>query len=62
MTNQILKEKYSTIESKRAPLAKRYKFLKENKGDKEEIKKIGTELTKLTLNQVHILINLELEE
>lgn len=59
MTNISLKQKYDKIEIKRKILKEKWLSLKKNHGDKEEIKNIGVELTKLTFNQAHILIELE---
>ena len=59
MAKQILLEQYQLIEKKRVELKEKWCQLKNNKGDKEEIKRIGMRLTQLTLNQAHILINLE---
>lgn len=59
MTNQTLKNKYKSIEYERKELKQTWVLLKNTGGDKEEIKRIGTELTKLTLNQAHILRDLE---
>lgn len=58
MTKQLLLEKYNNIEVERKKLKETWVFLKENKGDKNEIRRIGTELTRLTLNQAHIIIGL----
>ena len=51
--------RYNQIEQERLRLKEKYVWLKDNHGDKDEIKKIGTELTRLTLNQAHIIIDLE---
>lgn len=60
MSNKLT-DKYNIIEQKRIKLKERWILLKNNRGDKEEIKRLGTELTKLTFNQVHMLIALELK-
>lgn len=59
MARQQLTETYRRIEKKRKELKERWIFLKENHGDKTEIENLGHELTKLTFNQIHLLINLE---
>ena len=59
MVKQILLEKYNNIEKERQELKKQWIMLKESHGSKEEIAKIGRQITKLTINQVHILIDLE---
>jgi len=59
MARQQLTEMYSRIEKQRKELKERWTFLKKTHGDKKEIKKLGHQLTKLTLNQAHILIDLE---
>lgn len=59
MARQQLTEIYKSLEKKRKELKNRWVFLRKTHGDKEEIKKLGYQLTKLTLNQVHILIDLE---
>ena len=59
MARQQLTEVYQIIERKRKELKERWVFLRENHGDKTEIEKIGHELTRLTFNQVHLLIDLE---
>ena len=58
MTRQLLLERYNNIEVERKKLKENWVFLKENRGDKDEIRRIGTQLTKLTLNQAHIIIGL----
>jgi len=59
MAKQQMTELYKNIERKRRELKARWVFLRENHGDPNEIKALGHQLTKLTLNQVHILIDLE---
>jgi len=59
MVKQILLEKYNNIEKERQELKKQWIMLKESHGNKDEIAKIGRRITKLTINQVHILIDLE---
>lgn len=54
-----LMERYRTIEKERSELKQVWCHLKEIKGDKNEIKRIGKRLTELTLNQAHIMIDLE---
>jgi len=62
LTNQFLIETYRDIEKQRKELKAHWFWLKENGGDKEEIKIIGRKLTQLTLKQAHILIELELKQ
>lgn len=59
MSEQLLVEKYKFIENQRRELKETWKKLKKDKGDKREIERIGRELTKLTLNQCHIIIDLQ---
>lgn len=59
MAKQQMSELYQIIEKKRKELKKRWVFLRENHGDKIEIENLGHELTKLTFNQCHLLIDLE---
>jgi len=62
MAKHQIQQLYQTIEGERKQLKEQWCHLKNNKGDKEEIKRIGTALTKLTLKQVHLLIDLEFLE
>jgi len=59
MARQQLIEIYERIEKQRKSLKEEWCFLKKTHGDKIEIKKLGQQLSKLTLNQIHILIDLE---
>jgi len=59
MARQQLTEIYERIERQRKSLKEEWCFLKKTRGDKKEIKEIGQQLSKLTLNQIHILIDLE---
>lgn len=59
MARQQFIEKYERIEKQRSKLKERWTYLKKTHGDKKEIKELGQQLTKLTLNQAHILIDLE---
>lgn len=59
MSNQQLKDQYNRIEAERKVIKEQWCSLKNSKGDKETIKELGKKLTALTLNQAHILIDLE---
>jgi len=59
MAKQQLIRLYKTIEEERKFLKEKWCFLKEAHGDPKEIRLLGQRLSKLTLNQIHILIDLE---
>lgn len=59
MSNQVLIEQYNKIEAERIKLKQQWCTLNEIHGDEDKIKYIGQKLAELTLNQAHILIDLE---
>lgn len=59
MAKQQLINIYKQIEKERKELKEQWVLLKKTHADPNEIRTLGKRLTKLTLNQVHILIDLE---
>ena len=59
MAKQQLIEKYKFIEMQRKELKKLWIDMKNAGDNPEDIKEVGRKLTELTLNQAHILIDVE---
>jgi len=59
MAKQQLINLYKQMERERKELKEQWILLKKTHANQTEIRTLGQRLTKLTLNQVHILIDLE---